>query len=286
MLGTFAACDIESFFPTESPSGTVEVVGVTVKDSTGGNNNGKLNPGETVALFLDFKNTGPDTIPASEAGIFSSQQGIRILDSTIAFPEIAPGDTVSSLDALVITAADSFFAPRAEFGLEAVAGASYRAVFSVQNNISTYACINSCTVIRGRKNNAGGFNVDTLLISLSLCNQWTDTTFVLDIASASLILCSFPNISFTPITQKVFYGRVNKNTCGDPSASCTKVFRFTFTSPLGNAPFEDCLRLTAHIWVKAILEVNCDLPVPTLVKPAELCDHVIIPGRNQIPEDE
>ena len=64
---------------------------LTVNDYSG-NQNGILDPGETVTLKLELHNTGQIPTPAGTATLSCSTPGISVVDSVAIFPVLAAGD--------------------------------------------------------------------------------------------------------------------------------------------------------------------------------------------------
>lgn len=77
-----------------------------VVDSLTGNGNQRLNPGETVQLAVWVKNYGIDSAREISAVLQPSDTSVTIMDSTAAYPDLAPGDSGVGLPPFLIRAAD------------------------------------------------------------------------------------------------------------------------------------------------------------------------------------
>lgn len=94
---------------------------MTVSDPTG-NNNGRLDPGETVTLIIPLNNSGGALSPAGTAGLSSATQGIIINTGSAGFTSITAGGT-SSLSFSVSAASSITLGTVASFNFTATAGA-------------------------------------------------------------------------------------------------------------------------------------------------------------------
>jgi C1A family cysteine protease len=61
-----------------------------------GDGDGILEPGETITLSVDLKNSGPDTATSASATLSTTLPGITITDSVATFPDIPSGETKTS----------------------------------------------------------------------------------------------------------------------------------------------------------------------------------------------
>jgi hypothetical protein len=86
----------------------ISYIGVLIDDSTGGNGNGYLNPGETADIYILLQNTGQDTARNLSGVITSPDTFVSFTDSTMLFPDLPGwGDTVSSIDPVTLVLSDS-----------------------------------------------------------------------------------------------------------------------------------------------------------------------------------
>ncbi len=61
-----------------------------------GDGDGIAEPGETITLSVDLKNTGPDTATSVQATLSTTTPGISITDAVTTFPDIPPGQILTS----------------------------------------------------------------------------------------------------------------------------------------------------------------------------------------------
>jgi uncharacterized repeat protein (TIGR01451 family) len=111
----------EHQFVLELRAPALEFGELTISDPTG-NNNGKIDPGETVTININLSNIGQAASPAGSATINSDLLGLAINPDTVSFPAInANSSTVISFNA----AADSGISPGtpATLAYSATAGA-------------------------------------------------------------------------------------------------------------------------------------------------------------------
>jgi len=81
-----------------APSGSyVGYLNHEIDDSLGGNNNRRVNPGETVLLPVWVKNFGVDTARGITGILRSEDPGVVVFDSMTAFPDLGPGDSTRSI---------------------------------------------------------------------------------------------------------------------------------------------------------------------------------------------
>lgn len=270
-----------------SPSASVAVINVVINDSLGGNNDGELNPNETVGLLLQLKNIGIEDIPASEGRIFSNQLGINILDSTAAIPPIPVDSTRWASEEFVVMVDSSAINECAAFLLTLNipdSGRIAETAFCVKITYAIYACVDTCALIEDQY-----AVLDTILVRLSICNQsWskppltlhtlpdvaaeipvdqiTNTTTTMRICTTDLPLQATPvEVSGIPF-NKVFYETIGAYSCGDP-VDCsilgqrTKEFRFTI--PHGTLSTPSCIWFSVNIWTGASRSTSdCSITLP------------------------
>jgi len=84
-----------------------------------GDDDGIPEPGETITLWVDLKNTGPDTATSVEATLFTAVSGISITDSVATFPNIPTDENKTSDSPHFTFDIDSLFEPgtRVDFDL-------------------------------------------------------------------------------------------------------------------------------------------------------------------------
>lgn len=282
------------------PSTSIEMINVVINDSLGGNNDGELNPNETVGLLLQLKNIGVVDIPASEGRIFSNQPGISILDSTAAIPEIPVGDTVWAVEEFTIMVDSSAIDECAAFLLTLNTLDSCRiaeTALCVPIYYAIYACVDKCRLIEGQvaieEKNA---TPDTILIRLSICNRSWSTSLNLndpivpvplpDVAVeipantirtciTGLAIPATPVIETVPVLgsptiplNEVFYGIIGANSCGDP-VSCLipgpRTEEFLFTIPHGTLSTSSCIWFSVKIWTGASRSASdCSITLPPI----------------------
>jgi len=61
-----------------------------------GDGDGIPEPGETITLLVDLKNSGPDTATSVEATLSTTLSGINITDAVATFPDIPSGEIITS----------------------------------------------------------------------------------------------------------------------------------------------------------------------------------------------
>ncbi|MCL2246911.1 MAG: S8 family serine peptidase, partial [Lentimicrobiaceae bacterium] len=81
---------------------TMEVVGVTINDSQG-NNNGKLNPGETVSLHITVKNKSSETLNNVNAVISTNTPDVTFINNTANFGTFSSDETKTLNNAFTLT---------------------------------------------------------------------------------------------------------------------------------------------------------------------------------------
>lgn len=87
------------------PMGEVRLDGFTV-DDVQGNNNGKINPGETIEVYVDLKNLSTEDISGATATIASASPWITIENETIFAETLAAGTTTSCEEAFKFTVSE------------------------------------------------------------------------------------------------------------------------------------------------------------------------------------
>jgi len=80
----------EGTFSLTTNAGVLEYGGFTISDISG-NNNGKLDPGETVDVSISIKNTGGTGASAVAGELLESDPNISITENTMAYGDIAAG---------------------------------------------------------------------------------------------------------------------------------------------------------------------------------------------------
>ncbi len=83
----------------------------TVVDTVGGNGNGVAEPGETVLVYVTLENIGHTPLLNVSGVISSTNNYVRIIDSTANFGTIQPGDVAQSSSPFEIFVTDSCPAP-------------------------------------------------------------------------------------------------------------------------------------------------------------------------------
>lgn len=85
----------------------VDVYDFTIDDDTNGasmgNNNGMVNPGETIQMPINLKNFGLSSVVGVTATLSTTNPAITISDDAETFGTIAPGTSASSQDAFVFS---------------------------------------------------------------------------------------------------------------------------------------------------------------------------------------
>ncbi|MBD3179061.1 MAG: hypothetical protein GF417_05400, partial [Candidatus Latescibacteria bacterium] len=95
--------------PVNSQSGPfLRVVETDVGDATWGNDDGNLDSGEKVGLFVKLRNTGGSAADDLYAVISSSDTGVTITDSTSLYPDLNPSGQDWNLDGLVLTVSPGY----------------------------------------------------------------------------------------------------------------------------------------------------------------------------------
>ncbi len=90
------------------PSPWLYCARLVMRDSTGGNNNGMLEPGETATITVTAANGGDTTAYQTRALLSTTDPDGFVTDSLAFFDDIEPGDTVSnSRDPFLLTAAQT-----------------------------------------------------------------------------------------------------------------------------------------------------------------------------------
>lgn len=255
---------------------SVEIIRIIIDDSLGGNDNKKLNPGETANLQIQLKNIGVDTIPPSGAMLSTSRTDIHIIDPFTAFPDtIFPGQTVSSSssDPIVVTIDDNAKAGIFIWKLESTtAGVSYTAQGAGQIYEQIYACLDTSAVIRGVPTAAVPSPPDTLLIRLAICNDSGDniSSVLVTIAEEDVWICGDQsdgtrNTPFDAVADTVEYGLILDTHCAPPHEnSPAKEFRYTVS--LGSITGFHCFYFYGEIFEGSTFrndfELGCTIIVP------------------------
>jgi len=249
---------------------SVEIIRIIIDDSLGGNNNKKLNPGETVNLQIQLKNIGVDTIPPSGAMLSTSRSDIHTINAFTSFSEILPGQTVSSAPSapIVVAIDDTAKAGIFIWKLESItAGVPYTAEVAGQIYEQIYACLDTCAVIRGVLNAP-----DILLIRLAICNDSGDnlSSVLVTIAEEDVWICGDQsddtrNIPFDAVANTVEYGLILDTQCALPHEnSPAKEFRYTVS--LGSITGFHCFYFYGEIFEGSTFrndfELGCTIIVP------------------------
>lgn len=272
-----------------SPIASVEVINVVINDSLGGNNDGELNPNETIGLLLQLKNIGVVDIPASEGRIFSNQPGINILDSTAAIPEILIGDTVWAVEEFIVMVDNSVVNECAAFLLTLNSDRIAETPFCVPITHTINACLDTCAFLEGKQ-----MASDTIMIRLSICNRSTSEPLndwdlpnpvslsgvVVQIPDNSIKVCNTGlTLQNTPVMEAVsppdsiplntlFYATIAANDCGRPEAcpiSGTHTEEFCVKIPHGTLSTPSCIWFSVKIWTDASRsDTDCIINVPVV----------------------
>lgn len=80
----------------------VSYTNLSFEDSTGGNGDGFLNPGEEIGLSLTYKNYGSDTAYSVRGRLHSENPRVNVVDSTDFLGTLPPGDTIRKNEAYSI----------------------------------------------------------------------------------------------------------------------------------------------------------------------------------------
>jgi hypothetical protein len=81
--------------------------GTTVDDSSGGNDDGTVQPGETVSLVLDVRNDGGRDALWPTVVLSSDESAVTVSDSTAGMPDVPAGGSAQTSDPLVCTFSDA-----------------------------------------------------------------------------------------------------------------------------------------------------------------------------------
>ncbi|MCB5252968.1 MAG: C25 family cysteine peptidase [Candidatus Cloacimonadaceae bacterium] len=108
-------------FTIEIAAPVLNIGDFTISDP-GGNNNGKLDPGETVTLSIPILNDGGAVSPAGRASLSSFTNGITIINSNANFPAISAGGSQTAIFT-VSAAASMAQGTMATFNVNTSAGA-------------------------------------------------------------------------------------------------------------------------------------------------------------------
>jgi hypothetical protein len=248
----------------------VEVVRTIIDDSEG-NNNGRVNPGESVKIRFELRNAGTDSIPASSARLSTTQPGVHITDNIGFFPPIPPGETVvlqSEGDPFAFSIDDTVTSPTISFLLESP---YFIAAACVQNHVPIYACVELCQITR---------NPDRLRIRLSICNELgsLQSNVAAEILDSNIKLCSDPSVTFTTSNDndQVFYGNIPNNHCGVAPDNVCPPNEFQYMVSLGNRAGPDCIHFFVQIFSNAP-PTNCRMPAFKIhKKTVEVCCQVTL----------
>ncbi|MCL1850579.1 MAG: S8 family serine peptidase [Bacteroidetes bacterium] len=86
----------------------LEIVAVTI-DDTQGNNNGRLNPGETVNLNITVKNKTTETLSNVNAVISTNSSEVTFINNTANFGTFSPDETKTVTNAFTLTLSENAF---------------------------------------------------------------------------------------------------------------------------------------------------------------------------------
>jgi len=266
-----AGANYQATFPVEisAPLFPVAVAKIVIDDSQGGNNDRRANPGETINLRLQLTNTTTEqkAIPPSQARLFSSEAGIKILIAVVNFPRIAPGRTVESNAAYSVAIDTNFAGSSAAFCLEGTfSPQAYQASFCFPIFSDLYACIEKCEIIPATTTPP---QPQRLRIFLRLCNG--RTTVIASTAqqvalyirptvesSEGIQTCDH-SVTFVTATNatgammdKVYYSDISLSECKDPQpqAAISPVF-FEYTVASGTLAAGSCIYFQVEIYTGA-----------------------------------
>jgi len=264
---------------------SVEVVNVIIDDSGNVNKDGRLNPGETVRMRVQLRNTGRDTIPPGQAILSTNQRGVRLLDSLTRYQAIAPGASASPIDdGYQFTLAKNVSDTCIAFAMTGTQNSQpvYEASFCEQSYVNIYACMDTCYISRGR-----GTIPDTFVVRLSLCNDSGSplSKVAVNIQGLDIWVCGeyqARTVTFTAITDKVFYDDIELDECAVPAPCSLPEFRYIVTG-LGPNAGRRCIWFEGRIYENA----DCKITLPSdYTKWFEACCEVDIPARPPSNPDE
>jgi len=209
-------------------SDSVSIEDVIINDPPPfGNGNGRLNPGETVNVFIKLRNIGSTFIDTSRAIISTSQPGVTILDSSLTFPPMPPGVVVTSSDFIRLSVAPSYTPSSVPLKLtfvKEIQGIKFFNLAMTLNDI--IVCLDSISISRGTCINAFWRRPDTLTIRLFICNETGAplTDAVAQILKSNIRLCGAnlnlcPGNQCTAINERVYFGTIT--TCARATTPCT-----------------------------------------------------------------
>jgi hypothetical protein len=86
---------------TKPPSGSINtpwlyLINYTISDSAGGNNNGIVEPDETIDIYVTIKNRGDTTAMAVDGTLRSNDSDVTILDSIFVYGDMTVGATANN----------------------------------------------------------------------------------------------------------------------------------------------------------------------------------------------
>ena len=116
-INTNITCSEDSWSPTMNFTAYAPILAfgsVTINDATGGNGNGKLDPGETATITISLQNNGNAASSSGSATMACSATGISVTDGNDTFSAINNG---SSDDLSFSLSVDSSVAPGSEITL-------------------------------------------------------------------------------------------------------------------------------------------------------------------------
>jgi len=223
-------------------SDSVQVVGVLVNDfAPGGNSDGRLNPGETVNLFIQLRNIGSRFIDTSRAIISTLQLGVGMIDNSITFPPMPPGEVVTSLDFVRLSVVSNYTMSTVPLKMTFTEGiqGEKNLVLALLNDI--IVCLESISITRGSWLPGCLIrNPDLLAIRLSICNETVNnlSNVVAQILASNIKFCG-DNIWGANTSQyqgdydRVYFGTINKSPidiypCAHATTPCT------YTDGFGN----------------------------------------------------
>jgi len=213
-------------------SDSVSIEDVIINDPPpGGNGDGRLNPGETVNVFIRLRNLGSSFIDTSRAIISTLQLGVDVLDSSFTCPPMPPGVIVTSLDPVRLFVAPTYIQPsvplKATF-VKGIQGIKFFNMAFLLNDI--IVCVERISITRGSCRISGGRNPDILTIRLSICNETANTlsNVVAQILKNNIRLCG-ANLMLCPGNQcpgindqRVYFGTIDlNNRCAQAKTPCT-----------------------------------------------------------------
>ncbi len=222
----------------QSGQDSVQVVKVIIQDSLpGGNGDGKLNPGETVDMFLTLKNVGNTFIDSSRARISTDEDSVEIILNNAGYLPFAPDSISTSLPpGYKFRVLPGFSGGPIQFDLAGI-NRDYSATFFVTPLDTFLVCLEEFKIVRATCTS----KPDSLIIRLSLCNEKPTALqdVALKVAAEKIRVCG-ENISRCTSTntmtcpecnEEVYFASIASYECLQPTRSCAgralhAVFRY------------------------------------------------------------